>query len=149
MGSIGALYHGCDIRPHAIIVGKPLVNCGNIAVNERLRRPGGFATSLDVLQKLSGRTDARAVEQLNQKFWQRFGATRWQDTRIIVSYMIEDDYDDQAYPDLLEHLHSSGVQIYGKGLHGRHNDNSSGIVSWFTSQYEKILREDFARRVGK
>jgi accessory secretory protein Asp2 len=149
MGSIGALYHGCTFKPHAIIVGKPLVNCGSIAANERLRRPGGFATSLDVLQKLSGRTDAEAVEELNRKFWDRFSATPWQDTRIIVSYMIEDDYDDEAYPDLLKNLDSSGVQIYGKGLHGRHNDNSAGIVSWFTGQYEKILHEDFARSVEK
>jgi accessory secretory protein Asp2 len=147
MGSIGALYHGCELTPHAIIVGKPLVNCGTIAVNERLRRPGGFATSLDVLQKLGGKTDAQAVEDLNRKFWDRFDRTSWSDTRIIAAYMIEDDYDDQAYPDLLEHLDSSGVQIYGKGLHGRHNDNSGGIVSWFSSQYKKILHEEFARSV--
>jgi accessory secretory protein Asp2 len=102
-----------------------------------------------VLQKLGGRTDREAVTYLNRKFWDRFDNTSWQDTRIIVSYMIEDDYDDQAYPDLLKHLDSSGVQIYGKGLHGRHNDNSGGIVSWFSAQYEKILHEDFARSVGK
>jgi accessory secretory protein Asp2 len=149
MGSIGALYHGCTFRPHAMIVGKPLVNCGSIAVNERLKRPGGFATSLDVLQKLGGRTDEAAVEYLNEKFWKRFDNTSWQDTRIVVSYMIEDDYDDEAYPDLLKHLDTSGVQIYGKGLHGRHNDNSGGIVSWFTAQYEKMLHEDFMRSVEK
>jgi accessory secretory protein Asp2 len=149
MGSIGALYHGCEITPHAIIVGKPLVNCGSIAANERLRRPGGFPTSLDVLKKLCGRTNVAAVQALDEKFWAKFATAYWQDTRIIVSYMIEDDYDDKAYPDLLEHLDSSGVQIYGKGLHGRHNDNSGGIVSWFVSQYEKLLAEDFARSVEK
>ena len=46
---------------------------------------------------------------------------------------------------LLSHLASSGVQVYGKGLHGRHNDDTNGIVSWFVSQYDKILREDFGR----
>jgi accessory secretory protein Asp2 len=149
IGSIGALYHGCELTPHAIIVGKPLVNCGSIAAGERLRRPGGFPGSLDVLKKLCGRTDEEAVKALDQKFWKKFQAACWDDTKIIASYMIEDDYDDKAYPDLLEHLDSSGVQIYGKGLHGRHNDNSRGITAWFVSQYEKLLREDFARSVGK
>jgi accessory secretory protein Asp2 len=61
--------------------------------------------------------------------------------------MIEDDYDPSAYQTLLEHLSSSGVQVYGKGLHGRHNDNTGGIVGWFTSQYENVLKEDFGRRM--
>ena len=59
--------------------------------------------------------------------------------------MYEDDYDDTAYDRLLSELHSSGVQVYGKGLHGRHNDNSAGIGAWFKSQYERVLREDFNR----
>jgi accessory secretory protein Asp2 len=147
MGSTGALYHGCELTPHAIIVGKPLVNCGSIAAYEKLQRPGGFATSLDLLHMLCGNSDGAAVDALNEKFWEKFSSAYWQDTRMIVSYMIEDDYDEKAYPDLLEHLDSSGVQIYGKGLHGRHNDNTKGIVAWFVSQYEKILHEDFARSV--
>ena len=48
MGSFGALYYGCDIMPHAMILGKPLASIGDVAANERLRRPGGFPTSLDV-----------------------------------------------------------------------------------------------------
>ena len=50
MGSFGALYYGCDIMPHAMILGKPLASIGDVAANERLRRPGGFPTSLDVVQ---------------------------------------------------------------------------------------------------
>ena len=59
--------------------------------------------------------------------------------------LIEDDYDANAYQNMISHLTSDGTQIYGKGMHGRHNDNSGGIVSWFVSQFEKILREDFGR----
>ena len=50
-----------------------------------------------------------------------------------------------AYAALLSHLQSEGAQVYGKGLHGRHNDNTGGIVNWFTGQFEKLLREDFGR----
>ena len=63
--------------------------------------------------------------------------------------MIEDDYDRDAYESLLFHLRSGGVQVYGKGIHGRHNDNSAGIVNWFSSQLKQILREDFQRKADE
>ena len=146
MGTYGALYYGCDIRPHALILGKPLASIGNVAGNETLGRPGGFPTSLDVLMFLNGNTTEEAKEELNQRFWKKFDATNWQDTKFVVSYMIEDDYDGSAYQDLIRNLKDPGVSIYGKGIHGRHNDNSDAIVSWFLSQYERILEEDFGRK---
>lgn len=146
MGSCGALYYGCDIRPHAEIVGKPLVNLGNIGANERLLRPGGFPTSLDALYYLAEDADARGVRLLNERFFAKFDKTDWNRTKFIVSYMIEDDYDPDAYATLLEHLQTGGVQVYGKGIHGRHNDNSNAIVQWFAYQYRKILAEDFGRK---
>jgi accessory secretory protein Asp2 len=145
MGTFGALYYGCDIRPHAMILGKPLASIGNVAANEKLLRPGGFPTSLDVLMNICGKTDAEAVTILNKKFWSKFTSTDWDHSKFIVSYMIEDDYDTDAYEMLIGHLQSAGVQVYGKGIHGRHNDNTGAIVNWFVSQYEKILREDFGR----
>lgn len=145
MGTFGALYYGCDIRPYAMILGKPLASIGSVAANERLLRPGGFPTSLDVLAYLCGSTDQAAAERLNRRFWDKFDAADWSRSRFIVSYMIEDDYDASAYATLISHLQSEGVQVYGKGLHGRHNDNTGGIVNWFSGQFEKILREDFGR----
>lgn len=146
MGTYGAIYYGCDIRPHAMIVGKPLVSIGNVAANEKHLRPGGFPTSLDVLYAQSGGLGKEAVERLNEKFWKKFQAADWGNSKFAVAYMIEDDYDPDAYETLLSHLQSGGVQAYGKGLHGRHNDNTHGIISWFLGQYNKILREDFGRR---
>ena len=147
MGTYGALYYGCDIRPHAIILGKPLASIGAIAENETLHRPGGFPTSLDMLKYLSDGTDEEAIQRLNARFWNKFDATDWSKSKFVVSYMIEDDYDRTAYTDLISHLQSEGVQIYGKGLHGRHNDATAGIVNWFVSQFKKVLREDFSRRI--
>ena len=147
MGTYGTLYYGCDIRPHAMILGKPLASIGDVAANETLHRPGGFPTSLDVLKYLCGDTDKVAVQQLNDRFWKKFDATDWSDSKFVVSYMIEDDYDRNAYEQLISHLQSEGVQVYGKGLHGRHNDATGGIVNWFVSQFKKVLREDFDRRM--
>ena len=63
--------------------------------------------------------------------------------------MIEDDYDNTSYQQLIYHVQGDGVQVYGKGIHGRHNDATSPIVSWFKNQYEKVLSEDFGRRKEK
>jgi len=149
MGTFGALYYGCDILPHSIILGKPLASIGDVAANERLHRPGGFPTSLDVLQKVTGGTDASAVARLNERFWNKMDNAEWRNTKFVISYMIEDDYDATAYQTLLSHAKGSGMKIYGKGIHGRHNDDTGAIVAWFKNQYDKILQEDFSRKAGR
>lgn len=146
MGSCGALYCGCDIKPYALILGKPLASLGTIAANHRYLPPQG-ANPLDVLLALQGSTDETAVQSMNAHFWEKFDDTDWGGTRFILAYMIEDEMDSGVYPMLLSHLRSSGVKVYGKGIHGRHNDNTAGIIGWFKSQYRRILNEDFARKV--
>jgi accessory secretory protein Asp2 len=143
MGTYGALYYGCDILPHAIIIGKPLASIGTVASNERLLRPGGFPTSLDVLMNLYGDTDETAVAALNHRFWDRFDKADWRWTKFAIAYMIEDDYDMDAYQRILSHLGGGTVQVLGKGIHGRHNDNTGGIVNWFVGQYKRTIMEDF------
>jgi len=145
MGSFGAMYYGCKIRPYAVLLGKPLLSIGMVAAKAKLHRAGDFSTSLDILKYLCGTADEEAVKELDKRFWDKFDKTDWGESKIIVSYMIEDDYDDSAYPGLLSHIHSDRVQLYGKGFHGRHNDNTGGIVNWFSSQFDKLLREDFGR----
>lgn len=149
MGTFGALYYGSVFRPYAIIVGKPLASLGSVANNERVKRPGGFPTSLDVLWKQYNSLDSDAVKAMNHRFWDKFDAAQFSATKFVVAYMIEDDYDTNAYRNLLAHLNKGGVQVYGKGIHGRHNDDTRGIVSWFVTQYNKILTEDFDRETQK
>lgn len=149
MGTFGAMYYGCDIQPHAIILGKPLASIGNVATNEKKSRPGGFPTSLDVLMYNCSKTDEMAVKRLNQKFWNKFDAAKWNKSKFIISYMIEDDYDSDAYNTLISHVCSEGVQVYGKGIHGRHNDDTFSITGWFRSQFDRVLSEDFSRRTEK
>ncbi|MGN1022618.1 MAG: accessory Sec system protein Asp2 [Lachnospiraceae bacterium] len=142
MGSSGAVYYGADFHPHALIVGKPLLNLGSIAANERLLRPGGFPTSLDILQRFAG---SDGVEKLNHRVFDKVDKADWEGTEAAVSYMAQDDYDPTAYQDLLSHLRGKHATIYGKRITGRHNDNTNAVVEWFVSQYRRILREDFAR----
>ena len=148
-GSHGALRYGCRMMPHALILGKPVANMGEVAANEKHMRSGGFPQALDMLLYLTGGTDESSIRTLNDRFWSRFDAADWGHTKFIVSYMIEDDYDPGSYEMLISHLQSEGVQVYGKGIHGRHNDNTPAVVSWFLSQYERVLREDFGRRIQR
>lgn len=145
MGTFGALYNGCKLRPHAILLGKPLASLGDIARNERISRPGGFPTSLDVLSKNYGDMSLKSINALNHRFWDLFDKTDWSQTKFIVSYMLEDDYDMTAYDRLISHIDNIGVEIIGKGVHGRHNDDTYSIVAWFKNQYDGILKSDFKR----
>ncbi len=145
MGTFGALYYGCDFQPYSILLGKPLASIGDIAQNERIQRPGVFPTSLDVVWKQYRNIDNQSIEALNLKFWNKFDSVEWKHTKFAISYMIEDDYDNTAYATLLKHIQNDEVEIYSKGLHGRHNDNTNGIVNWFVSRYKYILNECFER----
>lgn len=145
MGTFGALYYSCRIRPHALLLGKPLASLGDIAINERISRPGGFPTSLDVLVKNCGDMSEKSIDAMNHRFWDLFDKTDWSQTKFIVSYMLEDDYDMTAYNRLISHIDDVGVEIIGKGIHGRHNDDTYGIVAWFKNQYDGILKSDFKR----
>ncbi|KXT76157.1 accessory Sec system protein Asp2 [Streptococcus sp. DD12] len=147
MGTFGALYYGAQLPAHAVIVGKPLVNLGNMASNERLNRPNGFPTSLDLLASLMPDQSQASVQGLNQRFWSVFDQAKWQQTILAIAYMRDDDYDGQAFQDLVNHTKGKPVKIIGKGWLGRHNDNSPAIVNWFVTQYHNILRQDFERDI--
>ena len=79
--------------------------------------------------------------------WDKFERADFAETTFVISYMIEDDYDRYAHDRLIEHLNSAGAKVYSRGLHGRHKDNTSGIVYWFAERYKQIIRDEFTRTV--
>lgn len=145
MGTFGALYYGCRIHPNTILMGKPLASLGDVAENKRINCPDESHSWVDVLHKICGSQDQDAIKRLNDRFWDLFDRTDWSGTRFAAAYMIEDDLDGNAYEYLQNHIRDAGVRIYGKGLHGRHNDNTPGIVDWFVNQYRAIIWNDFDR----
>lgn len=145
MGTYGALYYASELSPGYVIVGKPLVNIGDIAANEELVRPGGFPTSLDILRSLTGDLSEESVEILNQRFWASFEKSDFSNTRFIISYMKNDDYDKNAYHNIIMALSDKDSAVIGKGIPGRHNDNSQAINQWFINQYNRILVETYGR----
>lgn len=145
MGATAALYYGAFIHPHAIITGKPIVNLGTLARNETTIRPGGFSTALDIVRTLEGGLTEECLNAMDRRFWDRFDETDFTGTEIAIAYMQQDDYDGTAYFDILKHLEGKRISVYGKGIEGRHNDNSIAVNRWFRHLYYRILREDFER----
>ncbi len=143
MGTYGAVYYGAAVEPHAVVAGKPLLNIGSVAANLRTIRPNDFETAADLLLKMEGDTGEEEVRRLNARIWTRLAQADLKKTLFAVGYMKEDDYDPTAYMDLERFLEERGTMLYGKGLTGRHNDNTNGIVGWFLQQYREIIRRDF------
>ena len=145
MGACGAMYYGCYMKPHAFVLGTPLLSLGEVATLEKRKRPGKFPESLDVLMHLEQDTRETACLDLNERMWKRFRETDFLRTKIIVGYMIEDDFDGTAYDKILSNLKSDVAQVYGKGFHGRHKDNPQAVVIWLMEQHRRMLNEDFER----
>lgn len=145
MGTFGALYYGADLNPNAIIVSKPLVNLGTVAANERINRPGGFATSLDLLQTFDHSLSPLGVERLNQRFWEKLQKSTIDDASIIITYMQNDDYENDVYPQLIDFTKDRNITIISKGWLGRHTDSSSQTTGWFYKKYINMLKRDFKR----
>lgn len=146
MGTFGALYYASHFNPYAVVVGKPFTNVGDTAGGMKLKRPDEFETSADVLLNITGGTQEENIEQLNQKFWDKFTQSDFPRTNFAIAYMEHDDYDGQAARRLIEHLSDKGAHIYTKGYEGRHNDNSSAINKWFMRQYVNLLEEGYGRK---
>ncbi|HEM3182164.1 accessory Sec system protein Asp2 [Streptococcus suis] len=145
MGTFGASYYGAKLKPHGIVVSKPLLSLGDMALAEHLNRPGGFPTSLDLLHSNYHSMDTEAAEKLNNRFWDLMEPNVYESTKFAVAYMKEDDYDSTAFEKLVRTSRETGARILGRGYSGRHLDGSDVTSSWFIKQYRDMLKKDFNR----
>ncbi|GMA70384.1 accessory Sec system protein Asp2 [Leuconostoc litchii] len=145
MGTFGALYYAADLQPHAVIIGKPLVNIGDVAYHEHTIRPNMFPTALDMLLNIAGESNVIKKENVNNRFWNKFTHGNYQNTKFCIAFMRNDDYDPMAFKNIQKFCDQKGIPLLSKGFVGRHNDNSYAINSWFIKQYKNILQYDFGR----
>ena len=146
MGTYPSLYYGADFEPHAIIVAKPLTNIGTIGNRARLLAPEVFPTGIDVLHMQTGGLENAEVQELDNRFWDKFKQADFSNTTFGLSYMKDEDMDPTAYDDLTTALYYSGAKILSKGTTGRHNDDSPTATTWFINFYRMILENDFGRK---
>lgn len=141
MGTTGAIYYGSKIGARAVIVGKPLINLGTIALNNTLHRANEFDTALDLLLLQQGKNSAKAATEFDQRMLQALKNSQLTAGQVLAAYMREDDYDGTAFHDLVENLQADQVKVIGHGYTGRHNDASNKVIAWFLKQYELLLQE--------
>ena len=141
MGSFGALYYGSQFEALAIIAGKPIVDLGYVAERGRLVRPHDFLTIFDIVN-FWNRDGDESTAAFTQRLIDRWnGHPGFGDTKILLSYMQQDDYDDQAYYALLNSQTGKPTTVIARGYQGRHNDDSASIVTWFVNQYRRVIDE--------
>lgn len=143
MGSFGALYYGSQFRALAIIAGKPIVDLGYVAERGRLVRPREFLTVFDIVNfwNEAGRgREATTVDDFTRALVERWnGDPGFGDTKVLMAYMEQDDYDDEAYYTLLNSQTGKPTTVIARGYQGRHNDDSASIVAWFVNQYRRVI----------
>ena len=145
MGSFGALYYGSQFSALAIIAGKPIIDLGHVAARGRLVRPRDFLTIFDIVNfwdRADDRGTPTTVSSFTQALTQRWnGDPGFGDTKILMSYMEQDDYDNEAYYTLLNSQTDKPTTVIARGYQGRHNDDSASIVTWFVNQYRRVINE--------
>lgn len=146
MGTFGATYHGAKLSPHAIVIGKPVFSLGEVAMKEKIVRPGGFKTSLDLMRVFSKPYNQEGADKLDERFWRRFRLADFSQTKFVVCYMKDEDYDATAFQKIIAHTKGQRAkQVVLKGIPGRHNDNFGTQLQWFIRQYYNVLKKDFGR----
>lgn len=146
MGTFGATYHGAKLSPHAIVIGKPVFSLGEVALKEKINRPAGFPTSLDILRRYTGQMDEQGAEELDRRFWTQFEKGDFSKTTFAIAYMKDDDYDASAFAKVLERTKDTTATVLGRGWQGRHGDGGGGPTNWFLRQYYTLLKNDFGRK---
>ncbi|MGT2637675.1 accessory Sec system protein Asp2 [Streptococcus ratti] len=146
MGAFAALFYSAEIQPKALVLGKPLVNIGTVAEKEKIDRPNVFPSSLDFLLQTCQTLDALSVQKMDAYLWERFDQADLSGTQIMVAYMKNDDYDPSAFSDIISHAKHRNIKVAGRGWIGRHDDEASKVSTWFMTQLQAILRDDFGRK---
>jgi accessory secretory protein Asp2 len=145
MGSFAALHYGFKFKAYAIIVCKPILNAVYMADRTRLVRPDEFLTILDIVRYWD-KTDENGNLVPLKKFHEELeaqwsGGDGFGNTKVLIAYMEQDDYDDQAYYYILKTQSCKNTEIIGKGYQGRHNDQNAEIAAWFSSQFNRTIKE--------
>lgn len=146
MGTYAAMKIGVQLKPYAINVCKPLTHLGYIAARGRLQRPDEFNTIYDITRRLTGSLSDEHLQQLDHQFWDVVDRSDLSQTRLFLSVMINDDYDNLALKRWQQSPATKQARQFSyKCYEGRHNDDDNSVI-WFGSRAREITQHDFTRR---
>lgn len=149
MGTHAAMYYGTFLAPNSVIVCKPIANFQTIIDNSQLKGVGVFPTSFDVTKLIMKHKGFQSVSEIDQEFWRKFQESQLKDTQFYVTYMKNEEYDDQAFEQLIEYNMNNQRIIYAKGIPGRHNDYQDLSLSSYLYHYDQLLKKQFNRQEQK
>ncbi|WP_242363785.1 accessory Sec system protein Asp2 [Limosilactobacillus antri] len=145
MGTYPAMKLGMQLSAYAINVAKPIANLGYVAERGRLQRPDEFATIFDIDAQIARGLDEQSLRQLDEEFWRLASQADLTATRLFISVMNDDDYDNRALTDLRSNSAvQKAKQFSYKGFGGRHNDDPASI-QWFAQRVAYLTGKEFKR----
>lgn len=149
MGTYASFYYGAILKPHGIIVGKPLAGIGNLALNSRLYSPYEWDLAMDTIIHEKGELNEISARKMDQDFWDLFLSADFSKTTFAIAHMLQDT--DRPFDKIFNYLKENypTAKVLHKGLEGRHNDDTSGITKWFFKHFQDLLRDDFKRNYKK
>lgn len=149
MGTYASFFYSTMLKPHGVVVGKPLAGIGNLAMHQRLFTPYNWDLAMDTIISLTGELTEKSATEMDNDFWHRFLKTDYSKSTFIIAHMLQDT--DLPFERIFNHLKENypTARVLHKGLEGRHNDDTPGITSWFLKQYQKMLTNDFGRNFQK
>lgn len=145
MGTYASFYYGAKLEPHAIVVGKPLANIGDLAVHSRIFSPYDWDLAMDTIIHLTGQLTEKTARALDEDFWLKFEAADFSQTSFLMAHMLQDT--DLPFNRIFNYLKKNypTAKILHKGIEGRHNDDTPSVTSWFYKNYQQLLISDFNR----
>lgn len=146
MGSYGALKYGAELGAYAINAAKMLGNLGLIAERGRIERPAEFTTIYDIDKQLVPTLSEEDLQRLDHNFWVDFNQADLSQTRLFISYMEDDDYDNQSIQRIRDSVAVRKAREFtSRGFPGHHNDDRS-VNRWFVNRLYQMLVHDFGRK---
>lgn len=147
MGTYASFYYGAQLEPHAIIVGKPLANIGDLAVHSRIFSPYDWDLAMDTIVHLTGKLTENNAHKLDEEFWQEFERADFSKTTFLMAHMLQDT--DLPFKRIFDHLKKNypTAKVLHKGIEGRHNDDTPSVTGWFYKNYQQLLISDFNRQL--
>ncbi|MBZ5970658.1 accessory Sec system protein Asp2 [Leuconostoc gasicomitatum] len=144
MGSFPAMYYAADIKPHAIVVAKPLISLGTLTGKSEFPREVNQDWTLDVRRFLAGRMDPDDTDMLDNILWQHIENVDWSKIAVALFTLKQDEYDGQSLPRLLAFFEENKTHLIHIQEEGTHTAKIPEMITFMKTHLAKL--KDSMRR---
>jgi len=138
MGSLPAMYYAADIKPHAIVVAKPLISLGTLTGNAEFPREVNQDWTLDVRRFLAGRMHPDDTDMLDNILWRHIENVDWSKIAVALFTLKQDEYDGQSLPQLLSFFEENKTQLIQTQEEGTHTAKISEMIAFMKTHLAKL-----------